>query len=79
MLGELVDLDLEGIDWLVVGGESGHNEATFELDWVSDEIIETRWNDVCSLAAVQQADLFVLRGGHIVEIPGELQKVDAQQ
>jgi protein gp37 len=33
LLGPL-DLDLTGIHWVIVGGESGHNSRTIEADWV---------------------------------------------
>ncbi len=29
-------LDLRGIDWLIVGGESGHGHRRMDLDWVRD-------------------------------------------
>lgn len=36
LLGELKNLDLENIDWVIVGGESGHNPRTMNPDWVID-------------------------------------------
>ena len=32
-LVESVELDLAGIDWVIVGGESGKYSRTFDLDW----------------------------------------------
>ncbi|WP_280381433.1 DUF5131 family protein [Nocardia wallacei] len=36
LLGALPSLDLTGIDWVVVGGESGHRFRPLDLDWVRD-------------------------------------------
>lgn len=36
LLGPLDDLDLRGIDWLIVGGESGSNHRPMDLDWARD-------------------------------------------
>ncbi|MFT4176034.1 MAG: DUF5131 family protein [Luteolibacter sp.] len=35
-LVEAVTLDLEGIDWVIVGGESGTSALPFHLDWARD-------------------------------------------
>jgi protein gp37 len=34
LLGPLPSLDLTGIDWLIVGGESGTDARPMRLDWV---------------------------------------------
>jgi hypothetical protein len=34
LLGPLPSLDLTGIDWVIVGGESGHGARPMDLDWV---------------------------------------------
>ena len=34
LIGEITDLDLTGIDWVIVGGESGPNARPMEKDWV---------------------------------------------
>lgn len=34
LLGAVPDLDLTGIDWVIVGGESGSKARPMELDWV---------------------------------------------
>jgi protein gp37 len=34
LLGPLPDLDLEGIDWVIVGGESGPGAREMKRDWV---------------------------------------------
>lgn len=36
LLGPLPSLDLTGIDWVIVGGESGPNFRPLDLDWVRD-------------------------------------------
>lgn len=36
LIGELVNLDLSGINWVIVGGESGHNPRPMEEKWVLD-------------------------------------------
>jgi protein gp37 len=36
LLGPLPSLNLAGIDWLIVGGESGSNHRPMELDWARD-------------------------------------------
>jgi superfamily II DNA or RNA helicase len=36
LLGPLPSLDLTGIDWLIVGGESGAGFRPLDLDWVRD-------------------------------------------
>jgi len=36
LLGPLHDLDLEGIDWMIVGGESGPKARPMEGAWVTD-------------------------------------------
>jgi Protein of unknown function (DUF5131) len=36
LLGPLPSLDLAGIDWVIVGGESGPGFRPLDLDWVRD-------------------------------------------
>lgn len=36
LIGALKDLDLEGIDWVIVGGESGPGARKVEAEWVRD-------------------------------------------
>ena len=36
LLGPLPDIDLDGIDWVIVGGESGPGARPMEADWVRD-------------------------------------------
>jgi protein gp37 len=34
LLGPLEGLDLDGIDWLIAGGESGHRHRPVRIDWI---------------------------------------------
>lgn len=36
LIGPLNNLDLTNIDWVIVGGESGHRARPMEVDWVLD-------------------------------------------
>ena len=36
LLGPILNLDLEGIDWVIVGGESGPGARPMKLEWVLD-------------------------------------------
>jgi protein gp37 len=36
LIGPLPSLDLDGIDWVIVGGESGKNARPIDLAWVRD-------------------------------------------
>lgn len=36
LIGPLPDLDLSGVDWVIVGGESGPGARPMEIDWVRE-------------------------------------------
>src|SRR5690606_8453406 len=36
LIGPLPDMDLRGIDWVIVGGESGRKPRLMKPDWVLD-------------------------------------------
>lgn len=36
LIGPLPNLNLKKIDWVIVGGESGHNPRPMDVDWVID-------------------------------------------
>ena len=36
LLGALPNLNLKGIDWVIVGGESGHKARQIKAEWVLD-------------------------------------------
>ena len=43
LLGPIPDLPLDGIHWVIVGGESGHKARPMELDWarqIRDQCVE---------------------------------------
>lgn len=46
LLGPLPNLNLIGIDWVIVGGESGHNPRPMNADWVLDIQKQCVDNDV---------------------------------
>ncbi|OJJ16711.1 hypothetical protein BKI52_32920 [marine bacterium AO1-C] len=46
LLGPLPNLDLEDIDWVIVGGESGHTPRPMDVDWVLDIQEQCKVNDV---------------------------------
>jgi protein gp37 len=36
LLGPLDDLDLDGLDWVIVGGESGPKHRAVSVEWIRD-------------------------------------------
>src|SRR5262249_9028113 len=42
LLGPLPSLDLTGIDWLIIGGESGPAARPMDLAWVSELVGQAR-------------------------------------
>ncbi|MFN4363631.1 DUF5131 family protein [Chryseobacterium hispalense] len=46
LLGPLPNLDLDNIDWVIVGGESGHKPRPMDADWVIDIQEQCKKNDV---------------------------------
>ena len=36
LIGPLPGMNLTNIDWVIVGGESGHNPRPLNVDWVLD-------------------------------------------
>lgn len=34
LLGEISEINLQGIDWIIVGGESGHHARPMEKEWI---------------------------------------------
>jgi protein gp37 len=62
LLGPLPSLNLEGIDWVIVGGESGKNARPMDMDWVRDI------RDRCTEAGV--AFFFKQVGGRTPKVGG---------
>lgn len=46
LIGPLPNLDLEKMDWVIVGGESGHRPRPMEPDWVLDIHEQCKNSDV---------------------------------
>lgn len=46
LLGPLPNIELDGIDWVIVGGESGPGARPMEADWVRDIRDQCQRNDV---------------------------------
>lgn len=74
LIGPLPSLDLENIDWVIVGGESGHKPRPIDADWVIDI------QDQCSKSKVafffkqwggknKKASGRLLNGQHYNEMP----------
>lgn len=42
LLGPLPSLNFDGIDWVVIGGESGHGARPMELEWAADLVERAR-------------------------------------
>jgi protein gp37 len=62
LLGPLPSLDLEGVDWLIAGGESGHRARPVDASWVAD------LRDAC--AAAEVAFFFKQWGGRTPKAGG---------
>lgn len=66
LVGRVGELNLDGIDWVIVGGESGHNARPMQLDWA------TEIRDQCAEAEVpfffkQWGGRFAKQGGRELE------------
>lgn len=46
LIGPLMTLNLENIDWVIVGGESGHNSRPIKKEWVSEIQLKCQINNV---------------------------------
>lgn len=46
LLGSLSQIHLDGIDWLIVGGESGHHSRPMEQEWVEELLAIARRDNV---------------------------------
>lgn len=66
LIGPLPGLDLEGINWVIVGGESGPGARPMQEEWVTDIL------DTCFAAGVpfffkQWGGVFKKRAGRVLE------------
>jgi len=80
LVGPLPDLDLSGIDWLVIGGESGDVDEIKEInpDWMRDIIAQCRGQGVTPFVK-QMGEIWATKndasdrhGGHILDWPQDL-------
>jgi protein gp37 len=78
LLGPIPELDLSGIDWVIVGGESGANCRPMEVEWFA-EIREACERQGVSLFVKQTGERLARRlklkskkGGDLNEWPAEL-------
>ena len=46
LLGPLPDLNLSGINWIIVGGESGPNARPMKSEWIDDILHQCKQNNV---------------------------------
>jgi protein gp37 len=46
LLGPLPDINLDGIDWIIVGGESGPGARKMDISWVRDIRDQSLQNDI---------------------------------
>ena len=79
LLQPLPDLDLSGIHWAVIGGESGSKRRPCELDWIFDLVQQCQKAGVAPFVKQLGTDLAKRmklkdsKGGDITEWPVELQ------
>ena len=67
LLENLADLDLTGIDWVIVGGESGAHARPFDVDWA--QTIKRQCEDHSTTFFLKQLGGAPRRGGEIYELP----------
>jgi protein gp37 len=81
LLEDLGDLDLTGIHWVIVGGESGHGARPFELAWARNLIRECQRQQVaCFIKQLgrqpwdngKTLKLASRKGGNMVEWPADI-------
>lgn len=61
LLEDLGEIDLEGIDWVIVGGESGHGARVCFVDWIRNIVAQ------CN---AEKTPVFVKQlGAHVCESP----------
>lgn len=48
LLGRLDELDLSGIDWMILGGESGPHARPCHVDWIVDQVVQCRAQGVAA-------------------------------
>ena len=69
LLADIGIVDLSGIDWIIIGGESGPNYRPMNIEWARNLIIQAKEQGV----AVWMKQLGGFRpGGNIVDFPEDL-------
>jgi len=63
LLGELTNLQLSGIDWLIAGAESGHGARPMNEDWVR------HLRDLCQEYHVAFFYKQAAKNGHKIPLP----------
>lgn len=82
LLGDLGELDLKGIDWVIVGGESGHNARPMNPDWVRNihkQCVEQnvpfffkQWGEWCQASQLDYdvaIENFIVKDDLILNVP----------
>jgi protein gp37 len=81
IIEDLGKLDLSGIHWAIVGGESGHGARPFEIDWARDLIQQCRRQKVaCFVKQVghrpavddNPLKIYSLKGGDMADWPKDI-------
>jgi protein gp37 len=83
LLGPLLSLDLTGIDWAIIGGESGHDARPMDLAWARSLVQQCREGGVAPFVKQLGAHPFdsetglpwlcrSAKGGDISEFPADL-------
>jgi protein gp37 len=81
LIENLGQLDLRGIHWVIVGGESGHGARPFQIDWARDLIQQCRRQKVaCFVKQVgyrpvvddNPLKMYSLKGGDPSEWPNDI-------
>lgn len=78
MLGPIDLMNLDGIDWVIIGGESGPNARPLNLEWVFDIILQCKWANIPAFTKqlgahwAKRAGAIHSKGGDPDEWPGSL-------
>jgi protein gp37 len=52
LLEDVTPIDLTGIDWIIIGGESGHGARGFSIDWAR-KLVDSARRDGCAVFVKQ--------------------------
>jgi protein gp37 len=85
LIGPLPNIDLATIDWVIVGGESGHNCREAKIMWMIDLVNACKVQGVAAFVKqlgtylAKQWDFQHPKGGDIEEFPHELSALKVRQ